>query len=384
MQIQNIALNAGWNWVSFNVQNDPNTFARTFGGGDWADGDLVKDETRNKFASYAAQGGTWMGALADTLLSVKHMYLVKTGAAHTLSLGGTPLRTLDERTVPLRPQWNYIAFLPTTNLTVAEAMAGYEASEGDIVKDQTSFSMYSAAIGWLGSLEYMRPGAGYMLYRAAADSSQLVYPLLSANTARTKAAPAAREAGAAAPYPANMSVVAVVEDGLALQPGDRLLALAADGECRGVAQAVTHPERGTLLHFITIGGDARTALTFALERDGEIIAQAAERVDFVPDATWGSPSAPYTLHFTKGGAALVYPTLFHNEVNVRLTGGHATAADVRLIDLYGRVIRSYPGLQPGESGLHLTVDALDDLAPGIYLLDIRVDGQSHLHKLEKR
>ena len=384
MQIQNVALRAGWNWVSFHVQNDPNTFARTFGGSTWADGDLVKDEAHGKFASYAAQGGTWMGALADTLVSVKHMYLVKAGAAHTLSLGGTPLRTLDERTVPLRPRWNYIAYLPATNLTVAEAMAGYEASEGDIVKDQTAFSMYSAAIGWLGSLDYMRPGTGYMLYRAAADSSQLIYPLLSANTARTRSAQAPQAAGEAAAYPSNMSVVAEIADGLVLEPGDRLLALSADGECRGVAQAVAHPAQGNTLHFITIGGDATTAVTFALERGGDIIAQAAERVDFEPDATWGSPSAPYALHFTGGGAALVYPTLFRDEVHVRLAGGQGAATDIRLLDLSGRVIRACPALQPGADGLHLTLDALDDLAPGMYLLDIRTDGQSHIHKLEKR
>ena len=50
----------------------------------------------------------------------------------------------------------------------------------------------------------------------------------------------------------------------------------------------------------------------------------------------------------------------------------------------GRVIRACPALQPGADGLHLTLDALADLAPGMYLLDIRTDGQSHIHKLEKR
>lgn len=380
MRIQNIALNEGWNWISYNVNNGTNDFRQMFSNGDWATGDQIKDETNNTFASYATEG--WTGPLADKVVSYKNMYLVKSSGEQVISLTGTPLRTKEERTIELRPQWNYIAFLPTANLTVQEAFAGYEASEGDIVKDQSSFAMYSEAIGWLGSLEYMKPGVGYMFYRSAADSAEFIYPLLTANEAarnnsKAKALAPAAETFA---YPANMSVVAVVDAGFELLPGDRIVALVGD-ERRGTAVSVANPADNSSLYYITVGGETSAAVTFAVERAGEIVAESRARVEFAPDAVVGDIDNPYVISFAEGTECTVYPTLFTDELNVALSNADNAGVDIRLIDMNGRVLRSYS--QTDNSTL-FTIDGLDQLPAGMYVVEIQIDGQSTVHKVEKK
>src|SRR3546814_19062153 len=93
--------------------------------------------------------------------------------AQQLSIAGIPP---DIATTPIPVeggQWNYISYLPPTNMTVQEALAGYEASDEDVIKSQTGFAMYDSQTGWVGNLSYLEPGKGYMLFRkAGSDRSE--------------------------------------------------------------------------------------------------------------------------------------------------------------------------------------------------------------------
>jgi hypothetical protein len=57
----------------------------------------------------------------------------------------------------LAPGWNRIAYIPQVNETVDEAFAGANPANGDIVKSQTAFSVYDVNVGWVGTLDYLRP-----------------------------------------------------------------------------------------------------------------------------------------------------------------------------------------------------------------------------------
>src|SRR3546814_540132 len=96
----------------------------------------------------------------------------------SLSSGGIPV---DPAATPVEikgNRWNYISYLPQVSMTVTEALAGYAASEEDVIKSQTGFAMYDSQNGWMGSLTHLQPGQGYMLYRKAAGNESLQYPTL--------------------------------------------------------------------------------------------------------------------------------------------------------------------------------------------------------------
>src|SRR3546814_10300493 len=62
-------------------------------------------------------------------------------------------------------------------MTVQEALAGYEASDEDVIKSQTGFAMYDSQTGWVGNLSYLEPGKGYMLFRKAGSDVSFFYPV---------------------------------------------------------------------------------------------------------------------------------------------------------------------------------------------------------------
>ena len=94
----------------------------------------------------------------------------------------------------------------------------------------------------------------------------------------------------------SMTVVAVA-DGISVEEGDTLTAWRGAQRC-GVAVANT---RG--LFFLNVGGvtdrtgEADTDLTFTIERDGELLATAANRqLRYAANATHGTPWKPVVLN----------------------------------------------------------------------------------------
>jgi hypothetical protein len=73
------------------------------------------------------------------------------------------------------PGWNWIGFIASKNLPIAEALGNYNATTGDIIKSQYEFAYYDNLTGWSGSLTTMRPTMGYML--KSSGTSTFNYPL---------------------------------------------------------------------------------------------------------------------------------------------------------------------------------------------------------------
>ena len=96
---------------------------------------------------------------------------------------------------------------------------------------------------------------------------------------------------ASSEYANNMSLSAIAT-GLKLEDGDRLLAF-ADGELRGAATMTTDS-----LFYMSIAGDRQEHLSFAIEREGEIIAKTPELLTYQANAVMGKPGAPTRINFT--------------------------------------------------------------------------------------
>ena len=306
--IQELALQKGWNWISFNVYNSDfndgvNEMLKKF---KWQEGDILVDETNSLMLVYkntewlrnltpGSSTATPDSAPANYSLSVANSYRLKVANDVTVELVGTALRQPYQRVITVKKGWNHIGYTPVVNLTVQTALADYfdQAEDGDVVKSKTEFAMFSKGANgkaeWKGNLKYMKPGEGYMLYRQRENTTTFKYPFYETNSTIVETA-SSRETDAASRGYANTMSLAAVTDGVELQEGDRLLAL-SEAEVRGEALV------GDSVVYMSISGDSKAPLSFAIEREGEIIAMTGDVLTYGADNVSGTPDEPTRISF---------------------------------------------------------------------------------------
>lgn len=384
--IQNIGLKEGWNWISFNVASellsDPEGLFKKL---NFEGDELVKDETTATFSAYDPVAKGWVGD--PVKLDNQHMFLLQSPVNQKLSVSGVAIHDKDSLTLDIAKGWNYISYLPTVNLPIVEALNGYEAKDGDIIKSQNAFSMYGSVTGWLGSLNYLEPGKGYMLSSAVAG--KLVYPDMSAggglrSDSQTRSASMTEEP--VYPdnrYEANMSVVATIAENLPVHTGDKLLAY-SKGELRGAATLTENPENGTPLYFITVGGTGNETVSFALERNGEIIAQTSPVFDYRAHNVQGSIEQPVILDFMNDLQISVYPNPFERELNFVMNTAPGDKVEIYLYTLAGQMMYRHAETCVAGGYLHHRWVCNEELARTVYMAVVVVNGQKNVYKVRRK
>lgn len=383
-RVQNITLNEGWTWISTNIASDKlSDLNKLLADGKWTSDDQVKNEQYG-FASWTKRNG-WMGQL--TAIDNDQMYLVHSSQPQSLHISG-PVVDPTSHKLTIRgakadgtARWNYISYLPSDNFTLKEALAGYDAKEGDIVKSQTQMAMYSGNLGWIGSLTYMENGKGYMLQRQSQDDAQLQYPSKTSVGRKAKAVKSADDATAYFPYAANMTAVVEVE-GVDLQQGDRLVSYVA-GEPRGYAEAIALPD-GRTVFMLTIGGDKPEAVDVTVERDGDVVAKAPSAVSYAANSNVGTLSEPMRISFlgTEGGL-YIYPSPFYSQLKIRATVDRDAYTDVYVSDMSGKRIVAWNDCNTGGN-VDITWNAGNSVPAGVYIVSIAVDGNVYSMKAIKK
>jgi len=293
--IQNITLVKGWNWVSFNLQSDElNKFSTLLDKLPLHEGDIMTDYVSG--AVFVYTNGHWMisDSEKDSRINNKYAYFFKVQEDVNIQYTGSLIKQKMDRTITLGKDWNSIGYTPMLNLTVETALSDYysKAKDGDVIKSHDEYAIFTETGGvgrWKGSLKYMKPGEGYMLYRTKESEASFTYPFYEPTSTfldEVKAAPA-RHAG----HQSNMSLTATV-NGIELQEGDRLKAY-SDGEVCGEIDA----EDG--IFYLSVTGDKDAPLSFALERDGEIVATTSEIMKYHTNDVIGSPNEPTAIDFTR-------------------------------------------------------------------------------------
>jgi hypothetical protein len=56
-----------------------------------------------------------------------------------------------------------LASFTSGNQLTNEALAYFDAVDGDVIKSQNLFAIYDPIIGWNGTLNYLESGKGYMI-----------------------------------------------------------------------------------------------------------------------------------------------------------------------------------------------------------------------------
>ena len=366
--VEDVAFAKGWNWISFNIAaaniSDINAMLKS---GTWNDGDEVKTET--SLASYSVKNGKWMGTLSG--FNYTSLFKVKTGKGQTLSFEGVPVDVASTE-IPIQSNWNYISYLPTQQLSPKEALAGYNAQKGDILKSQTGFAQYDNNNGWVGNIDFMEPGKGYMLFRNSTKSTSFKYPSSSSTTRRAvrRIAAADPEEMYMHPYASNMSMIAITQ-GYELQEGDDIVVYAGD-ERRSFADQVNHA--GQKLWFITVEGEEEVPLLFTVENNGETVATGKSGYAFAPDVVCGTLERPIELTLTGVRQGVkVSPVAFDTQFTVTVNQPGAQHVDVKVYSPSGQQIMSHSANGVGGAYSHQFNGS--SLARGSYLVRVTVDGE---------
>lgn len=387
-RVQNITLNEGWTWISTNIASDKlSDLNKLLADGKWTSDDQVKSEQYG-FASWTKRNG-WVGQLTE--IDNDQMYLVHSSQPQSLHISGPAVDPTSHK-LTIRgakedgtPRWNYISYLSSDNFTLKEALAGYDAKEGDIVKSQTQMAMYSGNLGWIGSLTYMENGKGYMLQRQSQDDAQLQYPSKTSVGRKAKAAMAAAKnadgTNAYFPYSANMTAVVEVE-GVSLQQGDRLVSYVG-GEPRGYAEGITLPD-GRTIFMLAVGGDKPEAVDVTIERGGDIIAKAPSVISYAANSNVGTINEPMHISFlgTDGGL-YVYPSPFYSQLKIRAMVDRDAYADVYVTDMSGKRVVAWNDCNAGGN-VDITWNAGNTVPAGVYIVSISVDGNVYSMKAIKK
>jgi hypothetical protein len=171
--IQNIPLSAGWNWFSLNLNSTSSATNDLLSSLNNSRGDIVKSQS--DFSQYVSGLG-WVGPLAT--MDSTQAFRIKLANPDTLIVLGEPV-DFETTLIELDSGWNWISFLPPVGLELNEALSGITATADFIIKSQTDFAQYVDFQGWIGSLDFLRPNEGYLIFTDR--SASLEYPVNNAN-----------------------------------------------------------------------------------------------------------------------------------------------------------------------------------------------------------
>ena len=163
---QAIALTTGVNWVSFNVDitlDDLKSALVATGG--------TNIVIKAKSSSTTWNGQRWLGTLNG--FDVYHMYQIKVETACQITLGGAPIVPA-EHPVTISSGTNWIGFPLNESMTLTAAFAGFPANQ-DVVKSKTASATWNGQ-RWVGQLNTLQPGQGYIYQSKASGNKTFTFP----------------------------------------------------------------------------------------------------------------------------------------------------------------------------------------------------------------
>lgn len=331
---QVVDFNSNWNWTSLYV-NPTDTIASS-----------LLDPIipylivlKNKTSSMIFENSNFVGK--DIIIKAAEKYRAKLSAKKRHTFIGKPV-DLANTPITIVPNWNWIGYPASFNISVTDAFAGLNPKDGDIVKSKSSFATYSG-YEWVGTLTTLIPGHGYEYYSVDANTKVFTFPAKTV-ARHMPMRKAAKVSGTFTPvednrYPSNMTVVAKVYNGNELQLNAEVAAFVGE-ECRGVA---TTDENGFVC--LTIAGEsAGDKLVFRV-LVGNDIYTVKESITYEDDAIVGSISQPYIIQLDATteleNTTINSATIYAYDGTLYVEGA---TKDYKVYDILGRVM--YQGRAP--------------------------------------
>jgi hypothetical protein len=380
---QAIALNMGWTWVSMNVKDvnfaKLNTLTSSLS---LATSDRIMSFSPVGLDTYykdllPSKSG-WSGTISTSggITNYK-MYKVYLAKAQTLTIKGIPVN-IASWSFPMQTSWNWLPYVLAKNQLISEALAYFDAVDGDVIKSQNLFAIYDPLVGWNGTLNYLEAGKGYMI--KSSKTQTFKYPsylstnvkLLSAKNLKSLTdvsqetiKPEFKQ------YPDNMSAVVLLPKGY-----NELFAYDSKGVLKGTSK--NQKLNDTELSFITVYGSSAETLDFYIG-DGENRKKTSTNFSFKSNDVLGSISKPIVLaEITEG--ITIYPNPFENEITIEVNAVQDQVVTLELYSLTSQLLFTKKvAVLSGENKIKIE----PSLVSGTYLLKVEMNGKSVINKVVK-
>jgi hypothetical protein len=164
-----VALSAGTNWVSFNVETDLDDLkAALVDALSGTSNIAITIQGKSQNTKYT--GGRWRGTLN---FDVTQMYMIDVSADCEITLEGLPVNP-SEHPVTIVNGANWIAYPLDVSMTQEEAFAGFNVVNGDVISAKGGNARYTGG-RWRGTVT-LTPGQGYIYTSAASGNRILTFP----------------------------------------------------------------------------------------------------------------------------------------------------------------------------------------------------------------
>ena len=175
MVTQTIELSEGWNWVSlYVVLGDPVEALQML---EAALGDNATVISGSELYTEYYGGGFWIGDLDDEGITNEQMYMIEVANDCEIELEGVVANPADHA-ITINPGWNWIGFPCGQELSLEEALADFEAEDGDQLTEAELYTEYGFGM-WIGDVAMLVPGRGYMYYSNSTQPKTLAFPSTS-------------------------------------------------------------------------------------------------------------------------------------------------------------------------------------------------------------
>ena len=306
---QRLPVKTGWNWLSLAVEPANTKTSAVFKDlSSWN----VRVKDQHTGSSYC-NGTYWAGVLKDVHSNTMYKMLLSRlpeskELPAQLPVSGEQVK-LYETPVVLHDGWNWIAYLPTTTMTLDQALAGANPQIGDQVKSQKGFAYYGP-YGWEGNLKALENGKGYLYHSLEKKIKEFVYPTLTTGSGREVKGEKAQDSqwSGSLPltggvgewplyfspvdpttYPDNMSMVIMLTNGGEAVLNAEIAAYVGD-ECRGAATVTDD------LYYLLIAGEGSgQPMELRVSVGGAAAVTVCDTLTYSSDGNIGTPWEPLVI-----------------------------------------------------------------------------------------
>lgn len=364
------AMDEGWTWISHNFESPVTT------------DELATDENVHRIMSQTQEvirdpqlGMT--GTLRE--LNASESYKVETTSSTTRQrlsdIAWNPATP-----IALNSGWNWLGYPVSQTMSVDEAFAPTKAENLDVIVGQNGFAQFDGE-KWIGTLETLSPGLGYMYQSQSAKN--VVYNTSIVSTAAAKYAAGISENSPLVldvhKYPAAMPVVATIKslDGFDLDNTDYQVNAFCGSECRGIGRVVNG------LVMMNVYGNVGEKITFQVtDNDGEMQYANNSTLSFTENIV-GNLNAPYAISIN--GQSGISDVTYEGNIKVCIVGDMLKikgilAENIELVEVYDidghKLIRETNVSESGIKVSHLTT--------GVYVVIVNGNGEYTYHKIALR
>lgn len=361
----------GWTWMSHNFETalTPDAIA--------GDANVSRILSQTQEVIRDPQLGM-VGTLRE--LSASESYKVQTSSA-TSRVRLSDVAWNPATPIALTSGWNWLGYPLSQTMSVDEAFADTQAETLDIVVGQNGFAQFDGT-NWVGTLETMSPGMGYM-YQSQTGNN-VVYNTSIVSTAASKYQPGIADNSPLVldihKYGKIMPVIATVSDlgRQGLSNDDCQVAAFCGSECRGIGRIVNG------LVMMNVYGDTDDNITFTVtDLEGETAYANTASLRF-GETVVGNVFSPYVIAINSGQDGISAVT-YGGDITVSVEGdmlriNGIDARDIDFVEVYDMSARKLMR----ETNISASGVRISNLSADVYVVVVCGNGEYTYHKIAVR